>query len=140
MLNLLRLSRITVQPDFEQKALIIARTFSARVQQVPSAYTQLMVALDFAANPASEVVIAGKALCSDTRALIDAVRKAFIPNKVLLLRPTDQKAPAITAIAPYTKELTEQAGKAAAYVCKNFTCSLPVTSAKKLLEQLSVKK
>jgi uncharacterized protein YyaL (SSP411 family) len=140
MLNLLRLSRITAQQDFEHKALSIARAFSGSVQQLPSAYTQLMVALDFAVNPSSEVVIAGKTHAPDTEGLINAVRKAFVPNKVLLLRPTDQKAPAITAIAPYTKELKELDGKAAAYVCRNYTCSLPTTSAEKMLELLMAKK
>jgi hypothetical protein len=140
MLNLLRLSRITAQPDFEQKALIIARAFAASVQQVPSAYTQFLVALDFAVNQSAEVVIAGKTHASDTKDLLNAVRKAFVPNKIVLLRPAEQNAPAITAIAPYTKELTELDGRAAAYVCRNFTCSRPATSAEQLLELLAIKK
>ena len=140
MLNLLRLSRITAQPDFEHRALSIARAFSGSVQQAPSAYTQLMVALAFAVNPSSEVVIAGKTCSPDTKELMNAVRQAFVPNKVLLLRPADQKAPAITAIAPYTKELKELDGKAAAYVCRNYACRLPTTSAEKMLEMLAIKK
>ena len=140
MLNLMRLARITAHPDFEHKALSIARAFSGSVQQMPSAYTQLMVAVDFAVNPSCEIVIAGKMPSPDTEEMIKAVRKAFIPNKVFLLRPTDQKAPAITAIAPYTKEHGELDGTATAYVCRNYACSLPTTSADKMLELLMAKK
>lgn len=47
MLNLLRLGWITVNSSLEEKAAKIGRAFSRNVKQSPSAYTQLMVAVDF---------------------------------------------------------------------------------------------
>ena len=139
MLNLLRLGRIIAQPDLEQKALKIARAFSNSVKQAPSAYTQLMAAVDFGAGPAYEVVIAGTPQGNDTKEMITALRKAFVPNKIVLLRPADKKSPDITAIAPYTKNQISLNGKATAYVCRNYACSLPTTNINKMLELLNVR-
>lgn len=38
---------------------------------------------------------------------------------------------------PFLASLERKDGKATAYVCSNFTCSLPVTSAQELREKLS---
>jgi len=51
MLNLLRLSRITGRSDLEQKAIGVSRAFARNIGQIPSAYSQLMVALEFIAGP-----------------------------------------------------------------------------------------
>ena len=59
MLNLLRLGRITANSGLEQKAAKIGRAFFENVRQSPSAYTQLMIAIDFAVGPSYEVVIVG---------------------------------------------------------------------------------
>jgi uncharacterized protein YyaL (SSP411 family) len=49
--NLLRLGRITADTSLEEKAAKIVRVFSKSVVQAPSAYTQLMCAIDFAVGP-----------------------------------------------------------------------------------------
>ncbi|MFC1964647.1 thioredoxin domain-containing protein [Chloroflexota bacterium] len=67
MLNLLQLGRITANTDFEDKAAKIGQAFYENVRQSPSAHTQFMVALDFAAGPSYEVVIAGDLQADDTR-------------------------------------------------------------------------
>ncbi len=46
-LNLLRLHRITGDPEFEKMADQLGRTFSGSVSQFSSAYTQLLVAVEF---------------------------------------------------------------------------------------------
>ena len=51
MLNLLRLSRITGRSDLEEKALGVSRAFARNIGQIPSAYSQLMVALEFLEGP-----------------------------------------------------------------------------------------
>jgi hypothetical protein len=140
MLNLLRLARMTGQSTFEDKALGIARAFAESVSRVPSAYTQLLTAVAFARSPSYEIVIAGDPQAEDTKEMIAALRRAFIPNKVVVLRPADKRSAAITAIAPYTREHTAIDGRATAYVCRNYACNLPTTSVDKMLELLNVKK
>ncbi len=140
MLNLLRLGRITANSHLEEKAAKIGRAFSRSVKQSPSAYTQLMVAADFGVGPSYEVVIAGKSQAKDTKEMLKAIRRQFIPNKVVILRPTEQESPDIDHLAEFTKHHLSIEGKATAYVCLNYNCRLPTTDVNKMLELLNVSK
>ncbi len=121
MLNLIRLSRITADPELERKAEAIGQAFSRPVGQAPAGYTMLMSALDFTFGPSSEVVIAGVLQADDTMDMLKALRKEFIPNKVVIFRPDGESE--ITRISDYTKDLSSKGGKATAYVCRNFSCN-----------------
>ena len=133
MLDLLRLSRITGRSDLEQKAIGVSRAFARNIGQIPSAYSQLMVALEFLAGPQFEIVVAGKPGAQDTQEMLDAVRRSFLPNRVLLLRPQGAGSGAIAAIAPYTKDMKADGGRATAYVCRNFACAKPVRTVDEML-------
>ena len=139
MLNLLRLGRMTATSDLEEKAARIGRAFPRSVKQSPSAHTQLMVALDFGIGPCYEVVIAGNAKAEDTKAMVKALRTRFLPNKVVLLNPSEQKSPEIAQLAEFTKNQSSIGGKATAYVCLNYNCKLPTTDINKMLELLNVR-
>lgn len=139
MLNLLRLGRLTANSDLEEKAAKIGRAFSGSVKQSPSAHTQLMVALDFGIGPCYEVVIAGNATAEDTKAMVKALRTRFLPNKVVLLNPGEQKSSEIAQLAEFTKNQSSIEGKATAYVCLNYNCKLPTTDINKMLELLDVR-
>jgi uncharacterized protein YyaL (SSP411 family) len=138
MLNLLRLGRMTANSELEGKAAKIGHAFSGSVKQLPSAHTQLMVALDFGIGPCYEVVIAGNAQAEDTKAMVKALRTRFLPTKVVLLNPSEQKSPKIAQLAEFTKNQSSIGGKATAYVCLNYNCKLPTTDINKMLELLNV--
>lgn len=139
MFNLLRLSRITANSNFEEKAAKIERAFSDRVKQFPGAFTQLMVAVDFGIGPSYEVVIVGNSQAEDTKAMLNAIGRQFVPNKVLLLRPTEKELPDLIRIAEFTKNQSSLGGKATAYVCLNYVCKLPTTDVNKMIELLNTK-
>lgn len=126
-LNLLRLSRLTANSEWEDKAWQITKTFADQVKQMPLAHTQLLSALDFEFGPAFEIVIVGKSSSKDTQAMVNAVRRQFSPNKVLLFVPSETPSPAITRIAEFTKYQKSIDGKATAYICRNHVCSAPTT-------------
>lgn len=140
MLNLLRLGRITANSNLEEKAAKIGRAFSSRIKQFPGAFTQLMVAVDFGIGPSYEVVIVGNSQAEDTKAMLNAVGRQFVPNKVVLLRPTEKESPDVIRIAEFTKNQSSLGGKATAYVCLNYVCKLPTTDVNKMLELLNTKK
>ncbi|MEE8414025.1 MAG: thioredoxin domain-containing protein, partial [Dehalococcoidales bacterium] len=133
MLNLLRLGRITADAELEQRAAGIGTAFSETVRELPVAHTQLLVALDFAIGPSYEIVIAGDSNSNDTKEMVSAVRRHFIPNKIVILRPTEEESPRIDDIAPFTSYHTVSKGKATAYVCLNYKCELPTTEISTML-------
>jgi uncharacterized protein YyaL (SSP411 family) len=136
MLVLLRLGRMIANPELEEKAVLISRTFSNSISNSPAAYTMLLVALDFALGPANEIVIAGESNADDTRSMIWLLRNEFTPNTVVIFRPTEILKPNILDIVHYAKDLSVIDNKATAYVCQNYHCELPTTDERKMLELL----
>ncbi len=139
MLNLLRLARMTANPDLEDKAARVGRAFSGTIGKAPSEFTQMMVAVDFAVGPSYEVVIAGNSQAQDTKAMLRALMTPFVPNKIALLRPSEQPSPEIVRLAEFTKYQPSLGNKATAYVCLKYNCKLPTTDISKMLELLDVK-
>ncbi len=135
--NLLRLGHMTGSTDHLTKAERIIKSFSAEVAKHPAGHSQLMVALEFALNPNYEVVIVGQSQKKDTISMLAALRKPFLPEKVVLFRPVDKHAAKdITAIAPFTLPMAAGKGRATAYVCQEFACKLPTSSIEQMLENL----
>lgn len=137
MLNLIRLGKIKADPELERKAEAIGQAFSGVIELAPAGYAMFMSSLDFALGPSYEIVIAGDLQADDTKEMLKALRKEFIPNKVVIFRP-DEKSE-ISSISDYTRNLQSRKGKATAYVCRNFSCILPVTEPGKMLELLKYK-
>jgi uncharacterized protein len=140
MLNMLRLARFTGRSDLEQKAAEIGRAFSEQVQHMPSAYTFLLTAVDFALGPAYEVVISGRSQDPDTVEMLSALRKRFIPNKTLILRPAETAKPPIDGIAEFAKAYSIKNDKTTAYVCLNNACKTPTNDPLEMLGFLGIKK
>ena len=135
--NLLRLGHMSAKADYLTKAERIIKSFSAEIALHPAGHCQLMVALEFALNPNYEVVIVGKPGRNDTAVMLAALRKPFLPEKVVLFRPMDALASKdITAIAPFTLPMAAKNGRATAYVCREFACKLPTTRIDQMLKNL----
>jgi uncharacterized protein YyaL (SSP411 family) len=120
----------------EERAARIGRAFSGSVKESPAAYTQLMVALDFAIGPSYEVVIVGDPHAEDTAAMIKELGRRFLPNEVALLNRSDGKSPEMASLAEFTRDQSSIGGKATAYVCVNHTCKSPTTDVNKMLQLL----
>jgi uncharacterized protein YyaL (SSP411 family) len=139
-INTLRLSRITGDAEMDERAHEIYRAFCAEADAMPTAFTQFLCGLDFAIGPASEVIIAGTMDHSDTKALLTALRRSFAPNTIVIFRPEESSAHSdIEIIAPHVQPHQSINGKATAYVCSNFTCSLPTNDPGQMIKLLSMK-
>lgn len=137
LLVLLKLARITGSIEYQRMAEAIMRLSGVRGVDDAYSHAFFLCAMDMAAGPFLEVVIAGNPEGGDAQAMAREVRRRYIPRKVLILRPTDDAEPPIVRIAPFTKPLAALKGKAAAYVCRNHACSLPTDDPAKLLSLLS---
>ena len=138
-INTLRLSRFTGDAEMDERAHEIYRAFGAPADAMPTAFTQFLCGLDFAIGPASEVIIAGYVNKEDTRLMLRVLRKSFLPNKIVVFRPESSTPPDIETIAPFVQSHSIRNGQATAYVCSNFTCSLPTNDPEKMMELLDKK-
>jgi uncharacterized protein YyaL (SSP411 family) len=81
--NLLCLSRLTGNPQWEEKAQAHLRAFAGSVASQPTAFTAFLTGLDFALRPGQEIVIAGNPEQPETQDLLAALNLNYIPNKII---------------------------------------------------------
>ncbi len=131
MMNLIRLAHLTGNMDLEQRAFAIVRAFSGAVAHMPSAFAHMMSAFMYAEHHGYEVLLAGDRDSPGGRAMLRAVRRHYMPNKVVLWQSAE-----LEKLAPYTKGQTAMGGRVTAYVCEHFRCNRPVTDPGQLLALL----
>ncbi|MFW5488397.1 MAG: thioredoxin domain-containing protein [Desulfovibrio sp.] len=133
LLALKKLAVLTGSKEFERCAQGIEQAFSTEVVQRPSAFTGLLMGVDFSLNGGTQVVVTGDRHRPDTSMLIQAAQSEFAPNMTLVHIPPDNVPPVLAHWAEGRPLVDE---KATAYVCRNFACQEPVTDPGDLLEQL----
>jgi uncharacterized protein YyaL (SSP411 family) len=131
-LELQRLALFTGETRYETYAVEIMQLLGKSVARSPLAFGHLLGAIDLHTSTALEIVVVGDPAGGDTAALLDVVKRRFIPNKVLIVSD-ETAAPSL----PLLEGRTRMDGRAAAYVCRNFTCDAPVADAGALAEQLA---
>ncbi len=124
----LKLGRLTADQTFESYGRRLLETFAGQVQRSPFAYPQLLIAWDFALGPTKEIVITGDPALPDTAQMLHAFHQRFLPRTVLAVHQSGEAGAAVEALIPYVKTQRPLNGKATAYVCENYICSLPVTT------------
>jgi uncharacterized protein YyaL (SSP411 family) len=137
MLNLLRLSHLTGGPGLAKRASELGAAFSGDVGRMPVGFTQLMSALDMAISGVREVVIVGDPLSPDTKAMVEAIRRVFSPNTVVLFKDPAEGDGGIVGIAPFLIEHHVVDGRATAYVCQDHFCNRPTNDVDVMLEELT---
>lgn len=136
-LSLFRVGRLTMNREMESWARSTLDAFSTEIDQSPSAYPQMLIALDFAIGPSSEIVIAGDEGDSGVQEMIRAVYGQFLPNKVVAFHPKEgTMTKKIEKLSPFIEDQVALGSQPTVYVCKNYICALPTTDISKLRELL----
>jgi uncharacterized protein len=138
-LNLIRLGRITGNVNYEMMAERICNIFSSQVRRAPQAFTMLLSAFDYALGPSWDIVIVGRTSAEDTKEMLKAIRSKFIPNKIIIVRPSSQDSPELVHFADFIRHQTSIHGHATAYICRNYSCEMPTTDVSKMMELLEGK-
>ncbi len=88
--NLLRLGRITGRQDLWERGEQLLRASMGQVERYPAVYAQLLIGLDFALGPCTEIVLATGEDGAEPEELLEVVRRRFLPRAVILEhRPGD---------------------------------------------------
>ncbi|MFX1451983.1 MAG: thioredoxin domain-containing protein [Promethearchaeota archaeon] len=136
MLNLLRLSFITGKYELEEKADILNRVFSNKIEANPLAYTQFLIAIDFAIGPTYSLVIAGDSGAQDTDELIRLIQNEYLPNKVIIHRKTESENPKMDNLSNFIQFFIKLESKATGYVCINKICQPPTSEPQEIIALL----
>jgi uncharacterized protein YyaL (SSP411 family) len=92
--------------------------------------------VDLWVAPAYEVVIAGVSGAKDTQEMIRALRSRFLPNHVVIFRPSEKESPAIDNVIDFIHSHKTLDGKATAYVCLAQSCKFPTTDVTEMLKMV----
>jgi uncharacterized protein YyaL (SSP411 family) len=139
VLNLFRLSQMLDRKEWWDMAEKTLRLFGSRLQSIPHAMPQMLVAVDFSLDKPKQIIIAGQLQAPDTHAMLRAVHARFMPNKILLLMDGGEGQDYFSRHLPFVKSMTSLNKKATAYVCENYTCQLPTTDLPVMVQLLERK-
>jgi len=123
-MNLLRLARITNRAEFRESAERAFAAFGTRLSHAPVAIPQMLAACEFALGEPREIVFAGERGSGLFKELLREMHRRFVPNKVVL-----HAGPALAGWVPGIEEMKARDAEASVYVCRNYACQLPVSTA-----------
>ena len=131
-LALLKLAAITDNKEMRARAEKTLRLFAERLQRIPQAVPNLLLALDFFLHEPFRVVIASpaKADVAATTALLRAAHGVYQPNKVVLGNTG--------AVEPFAKTLSVKDGTRV-FLCTGTACQAPTADPAKVKAMLTGK-
>ncbi len=122
---LARLSYHFDKHDFRDIAVGALRAYGTAVGRYPRAFAKSLLVTDFLMEGPVEIALVGTAGSADLEDLRRAVGKHFVPRRIEAVGEPSGPGEAL----PLLRGKTLVSGKAALYVCRNFTCRAPITSA-----------
>jgi len=132
--QLLRLSAYTGDSRYEEAARGVLRPLIPAMQQYPQAFGEALNAADLLVQGIQEVALVGNPVNDATESLLDTVRKPYRPNVITALARQNVDGEANIPLLSYRTMRNDQP---TVYVCRNFTCQMPVTTASEVEELLN---
>ena len=126
---------LTGDDSYTRKAASSLRLMKELMARVPTGLPHWLCALDFYLSTPKEIAIIGDRKDEATQALLRAVHKSFLPNRVLVGQEPGEKT-AVTD-TPLLQDRGIINGSPTAYVCENYACQMPVNTPEELASQLS---
>jgi uncharacterized protein YyaL (SSP411 family) len=129
---LLKLAGLTNEVRYVDIAHEALAQMESMMAQYPLGFGQWLQALSYTLAKPKEIAIVGDPDSADTQALLRIARDGYRPFQVIALGAQDTQAAAI----PLLQDRGLVKGRAAAYVCRDFTCQAPITEQEVLEVQL----
>ena len=135
VMNLLVLSHLIEDARWTDRIERTLRLFGARLEQMGRAVPMMAAALSTHVAGVLQIAIVDGDHEGEAAALERTLAQQYAPFAVSLRVDRDRQ-PALAAALPFLSAMTPVGGHAAAYVCRQFACRQPVTSAEALEQEL----
>ncbi len=129
-----RLSAFTGDSIYAELAEASMEALIPHMEQVPSAVTSWLAAVDFLTANKQEVVLIGDTNDDVIGDMKRELRRTYEPNRVIAGSFTESDGDEKSPLLRGRKRVN---GKATAFVCEKYACKLPVTSVAEMVEQLN---
>ncbi|MEO8591775.1 MAG: thioredoxin domain-containing protein, partial [Candidatus Solibacter sp.] len=131
--NLLRLALLVNRADFRESAERCFAAFASRLQLAPVGVPQMLAACEFALGEPREIILAGPRDSAALKAMLRELNTRFIPNRVVLLVDSPETQQKLASSVPAIASMGAEGG-VRAYVCRDYTCQLPVSEPARFAE------
>ncbi len=136
--QLLRLAAYTGDARYDNAARAVLKILTDAMRQYPQAFAESLNATDALVNGIVEVAVVGDLDTEEARDIFALLNRPFRPNLVTALARKDVAEHKSIPLLSHRKMLED---RTTVYVCRQFACRLPVTSAAEvdalLLDQAS---
>jgi uncharacterized protein YyaL (SSP411 family) len=136
VLNLLRLAQFTNRDDFRESAERAIAAFAPRLATAPVTLPRMLSACEFRIREPRQIILIGEKGSADTQALLRTLNSRFVPGRIVLLVDSPESRRALSTSISSIESMQKIEGRASAYVCRDYTCQLPVFESEKLAELL----
>jgi len=134
VLALLKLAAITGREEFHKKAEGALQAMQYQISKYPRGFSGWLCALDFYLSAPLEIAIIGRRGDEKTDEMLQAVYSEFLPARVVAAaEPEAADAAGNIALLQGRHAV---GGEPAVYICRNYTCSAPVTEIEELVSAL----
>jgi uncharacterized protein YyaL (SSP411 family) len=131
-LALVRLGKLSGRADLLAAAERTLRAATGVMEHAPRAAGQMLLALDLFLGPTKQIVVLGDRASPDTAAVLSALARRFVPNKVVACRAPSgggaahDTARRSAALDPLFAGKQLAGPEPAVFVCEQFACQAPV--------------
>ena len=125
--NLITLSHLVGDAGLRDRAKRTLERYGAALGRIARVMPMMLSNVVFWLSPSAQVVIVGAGGEEGTRALERAVAAVYAPTMTQMPVESGTRQEAIGLVLPWVAAMAPVAGRAAAYVCRDFTCQAPVT-------------
>jgi hypothetical protein len=136
VLNLLTLAHLFPEHGFDEKIIRTLGVFAVRAAQFGRAVPMMLAALSTYHQGMPQLVIVGEPGREETKALLAAVRQRYRPTMIVVPAWPAQRE-ALERLLPWTAAMGARDGRA--YLCREFVCRAPVSSAEELGRELDAR-
>jgi uncharacterized protein YyaL (SSP411 family) len=127
--NLLMLGHLTGDETLTQRAGRTLERYGPQIGRAVRVMPLMVSNLVLWHTPPAQIVIVGRPESADRLALERVLARHYLPAAVTVIRSAGSDDPALAARLPWLAAMDVVNGRAAAYVCRDFTCQAPITDA-----------
>jgi uncharacterized protein YyaL (SSP411 family) len=136
-LNALRLHAFTTDDRFRRVAEGALRHYARALEEAPTSFTELLLAVDFATDAAREVVLVWPEGDPFPEGFFSVLRRTFLPNRALAGAAEGEGVARLARVASVAEGKVALGGRTTAYVCERGQCRLPAIEPEKLASQVA---
>jgi uncharacterized protein len=132
---LLRLAEYTGEDRYQSEAARALRLFREFIEKQPFGFSHMLEAVDLFQRGATEVVLVGDSTAPEFRSWVERLGLLYVPNLSIFVADAGGTA-ANGTLPEQVRGKRALDGRLTAYVCRQRTCTAPITEFKELAKEL----